>query len=509
MRVLRNKKEDGYLDQAISEGWVRIQAVDLRRYALPDEQFFVRTLNIRFVVNYLREIGFRDVARKIRSRMAERIRNERCMVVGLGRVLESRAPSAEPGSLVPFIVPDSGPPSERYVVRSDLVGDSWRESVQDHSPNTWRIVTADISGDDPRLAGVAGWSPWSGMPLRLRRTEVEGVVGRALKANGEARSCSYSRSPVKERTDVSREPGLTVFGYGNYAKTILIPELGSKIPLRCVHEIDPWQIGRHQNQSWSWDTSPNLRPDEHPDVVAVAGFHHMHVDVAVEAIKQGARAVIIEKPIATTANDLEKLSKAIAEHDTSTFVAFQRRYSPFNKFIWQDLGLQPGEPVSCFASAYEVPLPPRHWYGWPNSGSPIISNGCHWIDHFLYLNSFCPVRQLDADRLGNSSIVVRIVLDNDAALLLSLTHEGSPRLGVRDHCEFRGGSSTAKVVDSEFYISESRRGVTRKLKTHRLQAHRQMYRSIAAALMSGRDGDSMHSIWHSANTVLAAEADLM
>jgi hypothetical protein len=81
---------------------------------------------------------------------------------------------------------------------------------------------------------------------------------------------------------------------------------------------------------------------------------------------------------------------------------------------------------------------------------------------------------------------MRIVLDNDAALLLSLTYEGSPRLGVRDHCKFRGGSSTVTVVDSEFYISESSRGVTRKLRTRRLQAHRQMYRSIAAALMSGK-----------------------
>lgn len=509
MKVLRGTEEDGYLDQSIIHGWVRIQAVELAQYPLLDGQFFRRPLKARFVLAYMRNIGLREVARKVRSRLAERIRNERCAVFGLGRVLESREPSVTPGSLVPFIVPDGGPPSERYVVRCDLVGDPWLGAAMDELAEGWRVVRADTAGDDPDIARIAGWNAYSGSPPPIARSEIATVVSRALKVDGIVTGCSYGAAPAVERVEGLRESGLTIFGYGNYVKTMIIPELGSKIPVRCIHEIDPWQVGRRPNKNWSWDTSPYLRPSEAPGVVVVASFHHTHAGIAVEAMRRGAQAVIIEKPIVTTGTDLKILVEAIKEYKTPVFAAFQRRYSPFNERILEDLEVRSGDPVSCFAMAYEVPLPVRHWYRWPNSGSPILSNGCHWIDHFLYLNSFSPVRQLEADHLGDSSIVIRMSLENDATLLLSLTHVGSPRLGVRDHCEFRANAVTATVTDSESYISESAGGVIRRMGTHRFSAHRRMYRSISEAIAAGSGGDSLHSLLQSSHAVLAAEAALL
>ena len=417
--------------------------------------------------------------------MAEQVRNERCIVVGLGRVIESRDPGVIPGSLVPFIAPDSGPPSERYVVRRDLVGDPWRGEGPDNLPGMWQVVRADDVEDDPDISRIAGWHGYSGAPWPLSKYEVEAVVDRCLKTSGRSTICAYSRSPVTELTKPTRESGLTIFGYGNYVKTVVIPQLGRRIPVRCVHEIDPWQIGRNRNKPWSWDTSPALRPDEHPDIVVIASFHHTHASIAVEAIERGARAVIIEKPIVTNSADLELLCAAVEKYRTPVFAAFQRRYSQFNKYIFNDLRIRPGEPVSYFGIAYEVPLPPQHWYRWPNSGSRIISNGCHWIDHFLYLNSFSPVQQVAAEPLGNASVLVRMILENEATLMLSLTHEGSPRLGVREHCEFRANGVTATITDAKNYISESARGVIRKASAHRFSAYRHMYRSMCEAIAAG------------------------
>jgi predicted dehydrogenase len=431
------------------------------------------------------------------------------MVVGLGKVLESRDPSITSGNLVPFIVPDSGPPSERYVIRGDLVGDPWLGESSDDLAEAWQVVRAATSEDDPDIAKIAGWNARSGSPWPLSRREIAAVVGRALKVSGKPTICRYGQAPVTEQDGTSGESGLTIFGYGNYVKTMIVPELGSKIPVRRIHEIDPWQIGCRRNRHWSWDTLPHLRPTENPDVVVVASFHHTHADLAVAAMKSGARAVIIEKPIVTTNTDLQELFAAIAEHRTPVFAAFQRRYSPFNDHLLADLCVRPGDPVSCFTTAYEVPLPPRHWYRWPNSGSRIVSNGCHWIDHFLYLNCFSPVCQLEADYLGGFSIVVRMSLENSATLLLSLTHAGSPRLGVRDHCEFRANAATVTITDSRHYISESARGVIRRMDTHRFSAHRRMYRSISDAIATGSSGDSMQSLWQSSHAVLAAETALL
>ena len=121
MKVLRDAAEDGYLDQAMADGLVRIQAVKVTQFPPLGEQFFRRQFDFRFVLAYAREIGLLNVVRKIRSRLAERVRNERCIVVGLGTVMESSEPSVIPGSLVPFIAPDSGPPGERYIVPRDLL----------------------------------------------------------------------------------------------------------------------------------------------------------------------------------------------------------------------------------------------------------------------------------------------------------------------------------------------------------------------------------------------------
>jgi predicted dehydrogenase len=508
VKVLRDAEEDGYLDQTMIDGWLRIKVVKVTQYPSFGEQFFRRQFDFRFALAYARNIGLLNAVRKVRSRLAERVRNERCIVVGLGRIIESGDPDVISGSLVPFIAPDSGPPSERYVVRSDLVGDPWRGEVPGKLPGMWQVVRADAVEGHPDISRIAGWHGYSGAPWLLSKHEIEAMVDRALRTRGRSTTCADSRSPVTERTETARESGLTIFGYGNYVKTIIIPQLGRRIPVRCVHEIDPWQIGRNRNELWSWDTSPGLRPDEHPDVVVVASFHHTHVKIAVEAMERGARAVIIEKPIVTTSADLELLCAAVEKYGTPVFVGFQRRYSPFNEHILADLRIRPGEPVSCFGIAYEVPLPPQHWYRWPNSGSRIISNGCHWIDHFLYLNDFSPARQVAAEPLGEASTLIRITLENEAVLSLSLTDEGSPRLGVREHCEFRANGVTATVMDARNYMSESARGVIRKAHVHRFSAYQRMYRSMCEAIAAGADGDSLQSLGQSSHSVLAAEAAL-
>ena len=147
---------------------------------------------------------------------------------------------------------------------------------------------------------------------------------------------------------------------------------------------------------------------------------------AVELLDRGARHVIIEKPIATSTDQLDALLAAMDRHPQArVHVAFQRRYSPFNAPLLADLG---GAPVSMAATVYEVPLPARHWYRWPVVGGPVVSNGCHWIDHFLFLNGYAEVVRLQADRLA-SQIVLGIDLQNGASCSISLRHEGAPVRG--------------------------------------------------------------------------------
>ena len=58
-------------------------------------------------------------------------------------------------------------------------------------------------------------------------------------------------------------------------------------------------------------------------------YHHMHTSVTLRALDQGKK-VIVEKPLATSMEQLERLDSS----DTgSIYVGFNRRYSPFNRYI--------------------------------------------------------------------------------------------------------------------------------------------------------------------------------
>ena len=79
---------DGYLDEHRESGTCRVQVSAWLRLRRIDDLYFVPDRDWRRVSNYVREIGTREVWRKIRSRLAERGRNEKVLAVGAGRIIE-------------------------------------------------------------------------------------------------------------------------------------------------------------------------------------------------------------------------------------------------------------------------------------------------------------------------------------------------------------------------------------------------------------------------------------
>ena len=130
------------------------------------------------------------------------------------------------------------------------------------------------------------------------------------------------------------------------------------------------------------------------------------------------------------------------------------------------------------AIVFEISLPKLHWYNWPSSGSRIISNGCHWIDWFIYLNSFSKVVSYDLSTPAEHVLNLSVTLENSAVLTLVLTDSGSPRYGVREHVEFRRGQSTVSIVDFSRYCAESPSAVIRRFRLNPLHAHSLMYKNI-------------------------------
>ncbi|MBK9305872.1 MAG: Gfo/Idh/MocA family oxidoreductase [Nitrospira sp.] len=413
-----------------------------------------------------------------------------------------------------FIAPTHPKCVERLVLPADLVRPiEWvlPVEVQDEV-----IVHSECSRALPaRLEKLKGWSAFSGNPLDDLSSAFEAaqtmlmdpsVWRRARRLSVDPRGIPLERRDGRKARGSKRKQGV-LFGYGNYAKVIVLPNITPYVEIACIHEIDPLQIPLDGKAAGKWDTADNLRAEEQYDAYFLAGFHHSHAPLAVKALKSGASAVV-EKPLAVDSTQLSELLTAMAESSGAFYSCFHKRYQAFNQHAYSDLRLGPGHPVSYHCIVYEVPLPSRHWYRWPNSKSRLVSNGCHWIDHFLYLNDYCDVSRADVFIARDGSINCSLELKNGALFTMVLTDQGSERVGVQDYIELRANGVTVHMRNGAVYESESRDRVLRSIRINKMESYRRMYRSIGQKIAQGLPGDSIGSVRVSTDAVLQLESKL-
>lgn len=494
---------EGYLDQTPRPGWIPISVH--RRVVLGPaaEQYFVRQPQLSMLLGYVRMLGPRRVVRKVVSRRRESVRNDAWVSVGVG--------TDPDGGPVHFIDPSGPNGVERLLVPAALVVAAGPASLEvtagafvPRAGAAWSDLATDARAE---LVALGGWRPETGTEAVVSSAtwdEVRRLVATTPVAY-EPLPAPPPPSERRERVDAPQPPvgtgeGFHLFGYGQYAKTQVIPNLGREVRLDCVHEIDPLQIGPiDDDPRITWDTSGVPREDEAIRNAVLAGYHHTHAPLAVELLDRGARHLVVEKPIASSVEQLDALLDALDRHpDARVHVAFHRRYSPFNRLVAEDLG---AGPISLAATVYEVPLPVRHWYRWPIVGNAVVSNGCHWIDYFLHLNGYADVHRLAADQLA-SQLALSIELVNGASAVISLRHEGAPRLGVRDQCVFWSGEATAVIEDQRRYEAERGFRKLRTRTTHLYGGNEAMYREFGRRISADLPGDDRRSIEVSARATL-------
>ncbi len=67
---------------------------------------------------------------------------------------------------------------------------------------------------------------------------------------------------------------------------------------------------------------------EKPDIVSVATSDHVHADITVAAAESGARAILCEKPIATTLADADRMITAAEANNVLLSIDHSRRWYP-------------------------------------------------------------------------------------------------------------------------------------------------------------------------------------
>ncbi len=508
-----NKWRGGFLDYYKSPAEYRIKTLGWKNLEKLEGAYFVRPKSIRLVLNYIHKIGVIAVLRKIISRLREKYRNEKYVSCGFGVILEPADKNKfSKGEIVGFIAPFHPAALERIVLPEDLIIKMPQSDIPSTPSGAIAYQPLENEPGDLWWRDIRGWSIYSGaaIPENTRQNITENLK-RTIKNTDWSKSKKLivkdgeiAETKIVEEKQLSgnRKTGV-LFGYGNYAKSVALPNIKSCVNVITVHEIDPTQI--FFEKKYYLDTSPSPRENERYDVYLIAGYHHTHAPLAIYALKQNAAAVV-EKPVVTEEKQLNELLSALKTTEGKLFSAFHKRYSPFNPLIFKDLNANLGEPISYRCTVYETLQPPLYWYRWPNSKSELLSNGCHWIDHFLYLNNFSEPKNYGVEPLANGAVNAAMTLENGASFSMTFAKGKENQIGIQDNVELRAKNAAVKIINDAEYAAENEGKIVRKEKINKMKNYKIMYNSIGKKILSGGQGDSLQSVEISSNAVLKLES---
>lgn len=198
---------------------------------------------------------------------------------------------------------------------------------------------------------------------------------------------------------------------------------------------------------------PEKNGVELPDIVYISSNHATHVDYAIQFIKYGCD-VFIEKPIAISDSQLDKLSDAMNDADVNVFAGYNRPYSKSINLIKDSLSDFGGPfSLSCFVTGHYIP--DDHWYRDPAEGTRIVANLGHWIDLSFHMLCWSPVLPKYLDILisytnknkPSDNICVSMVSSREDLVTLTFTSRSEPFEGVNETINFQQGDVIVKIDD--------------------------------------------------------------
>ena len=199
------------------------------------------------------------------------------------------------------------------------------------------------------------------------------------------RRASRSASP--------QEPILGVIGAGNHTLHELLPAF-TAVGVRCKTIASSGGIsGFHAGRKFGFEDATtdvsSILTDPSVTTVVIATRHDSHATLACQALEMG-KHVFVEKPLALTPEELERIVKTYAEVSVQSpspllMVGFNRRFAPHVTKMKQLLDRMP-QPKSFIMTVNAGEVPPDHWTQDPQiGGGRIIGEGCHFIDLLRFL----------------------------------------------------------------------------------------------------------------------------
>jgi predicted dehydrogenase/threonine dehydrogenase-like Zn-dependent dehydrogenase len=246
----------------------------------------------------------------------------------------------------------------------------------------------------------------------------------------------------------TRRLAVGFIGAGNYASSMLLPEL-ARLPdaqLRHVATARPLSAVNAQRRFGFAAASTSAQAvleDESLDAVFIVTRHATHADLVCRALEAG-KAVFVEKPLALTGGELDRITEVIARTGNDRLmVGFNRRFAPMLTKMRSDFG--PAGPAA--ATRYLVsagPLAAGSWYRNEEEGSRFTGEGGHFLDTLSWWADSLPAEVYAVGGADADDVHVTVRFGNGASGVISYLTGGSARF-PKETLEVAGGGRSARL----------------------------------------------------------------
>ena len=211
-------------------------------------------------------------------------------------------------------------------------------------------------------------------------------------------------APLAEGRTVVRRPradaqGKAVAGFigaGNFASRMLIPaftKAGATLDtLASSGGTSAAVVGAKADFARVTTDADAVLADPHLDTVVITTRHDSHAEWTARGLEAG-KHVFVEKPLALTAEQLDRVRGALEESHGLLCVGFNRRFAPL-AMRSRDALRQRSGPLVINVLVNAGAIPREHWLQDRESGGGrIVGEGCHFIDLARYFAG-APIRGL-------------------------------------------------------------------------------------------------------------------
>jgi predicted dehydrogenase len=166
--------------------------------------------------------------------------------------------------------------------------------------------------------------------------------------------------------------------------------------------------------------------DQSLDAIFIVTRHHTHATLVCRALETG-KAVFVEKPLALTREELQRITNTIAATGNDRLmVGFNRRFAP----LLVQMRTRFGQPAHGSITRYLVnagPLDADSWYRNEEEGSRFTGEGGHFIDTLSWWTGSIPEQVYAAPGSEQDDLQAVVRFSNGSTGTISYLTGGHPR----------------------------------------------------------------------------------